>query len=268
MTTATAAQEALPLRTHLREARTRGVRAAVALVLGVVAGYVLAEQVLDVLRTPVEVLAQSRVATLSYDTVTGAFDLRLKIAVYTGVVLSSPVWLYELVRYVSPGLTRRERRYTFGFAGAALALFAAGCATGLMVFPHMVEVLAGFASDEDATILSASQYVDFVLKLVVATGVAFVLPVVCVLLNFLGVVPARALAAGWRAVVVGIVVFSALVTPSADVLSMFLVAVPMTALYGVALLVARAHDRRAARRAVTAGLHGPDHLEAGAPCSD
>jgi sec-independent protein translocase protein TatC len=236
----------MPLSGHLREARVRLLRAAAALAVGTVLGFLLSGAILDVLRAPITELAQSRNAALNYDTVTGAFDLKLRIALITGAALSAPLWLYELLGFVTPGLDRRERRCAFGFLAAALPLFAAGCAAGLLLFPHMVQVLAGFASSEDSTLLAASYYFDFVLKMVVATGLAFTLPVVVVLLNVLGVVPARALARWWRVCVVAIVVVSALVTPAADVLSMFLIALPMTALFFAAYLIALVHDRRAA----------------------
>ncbi|MFE3542708.1 twin-arginine translocase subunit TatC [Nocardia sp. NPDC059177] len=248
MTATTVARGTMPLAGHLREARRRGLRAAVSLLVGAVIGFVLADQILDVLRAPVEELALSRQASLNYDTVTGAFDLELKIALFTGVVVSSPVWLRELFAYVTPGLTRRERRYVLGFSAAAAPLFAAGCAFGLLVFPRMVSVLAGFSDDQDSTILNASYYVDFVMKIVLATGIAFVLPALLVILNCLGIVSARRLRGSWRVIVVVIVLFSALVTPAADVLSMFLVALPMSALFGAALAITALHDRRAARR--------------------
>lgn len=111
----------------------------------------------------------------------------------------------------------------------------------------MVELLASFADAEDSTLLQASAYVDFVLKIVLATGIAFVLPVFLVMLNLLGILPAHTLARSWRVAIVAIVLFSAMVTPSADVLSMFLIAVPMTALFLTALLIAWLHDRREAR---------------------
>ncbi|MGW9113669.1 twin-arginine translocase subunit TatC [Microbacterium sp. NPDC055683] len=249
MTAVTAARGRMPLSQHLSEARTRAVRTAVALVVGAVIGYLLSDQILDVLREPIDALAASRDASLNYDSVTGAFDLRLKIALFAGVVLSSPVWLFELFAFLAPGLTRRERAYTFGFLGAALPLFAAGCVMGFSLFPHMVELLAGFASEEDSTILVASYYVDFVMKIIVATGIAFVLPVFIVMLNLLGVLSARTIARSWRICVVAIVAFSAMVTPSADVLSMFLIAIPMCGLFAAAFLIAHLHDRAAARRA-------------------
>ncbi|GAA1508525.1 twin-arginine translocase subunit TatC [Brevibacterium permense] len=239
----TAAVEKMPLSAHLREARTRAVRAAVALLIGTIVGYFTSDLVMDVLRAPITDLAASRSASLNYDSVTGAFDLQLRIAVYSGIVLSSPVWLGELFGFLTPGLTAKEKKYTFGFLGAALPLFAAGCLTGLYIFPRMVEVLTAFASTEDSTILQASYYFDFVFKIVIATGIAFVLPVFLVVLNFIGLLSARSIAKAWRVSIVGIVVFAALVTPAADVLSMFFVAAPMTLLFLAALVIACIHDR-------------------------
>lgn len=256
--TAIATAARMPLGDHLREARTRVVRAAVALLIGCVVGFVFSEAILDVLRAPILEIAESRDASLNYDTVTGAFDMRLKIALFAGVVLASPVWLYELFAYLAPGLTGREKKYTFGFLAAAVPLFAAGCIGGILMFPHMVELLTSFASADDSTVLQASYYVDFVMKVVLATGIAFVLPVFLVMLNFLGILPARTLARTWRWSVVAIVVFSALVTPAADVLSMFLIAVPMTVLFLTALLIAYLHDRRDAALLAPAREEAPD----------
>jgi len=240
----------MPVAAHLDEATRRALRAAIALAICALAGWFLYEPVMDLVRAPIVQIAAERNASLNFDSVTGAFDLRLRVALVAGLVLSSPVWLYELFAFVLPGLTRRERRYVLGSVGAAVPLFAAGCATGLLLFPHMVSVLAGFASSEDSTILDAGTYIDFALKIVVATGLAFVLPVVLVVLNLAGIVSARTLARSWRYAVVAIVLFSALATPSADVMSMFVVAVPMTALYAAALAIAALHDRAGARASV------------------
>jgi len=239
----------LPVAAHLDEATRRAVRAAVALVICALAGWFLYEPVMGLVRAPIAQIAVERNASLNFESVTGAFDLRLRVALVAGLVLSSPVWLYQLFAFVLPGLTRRERRYVLGSVSAAAPLFVAGCVSGLLLFPHMVSVLAGFASSEDSTILDAGAYIDFVLKIVVATGIAFVSPVVLVVLNLAGIVSARTLAHSWRYAVVAIVLFSALATPAADVMSMFLVAVPMTALYAAALAIAALHDRAHARAA-------------------
>jgi len=239
----------MPLGQHVREARTRLIRAGLVVGVGIVLGYLLSEPILEMLRAPVVELATSRNASLNYDSVTGAFDLRLRLALIAGFVVSAPFWLYEVLAFLVPALTRRERRYLFGFFGAALPLFGVGCVFGLTLFPHMVELLAGFASTEDSTILSATSYVDFVLKIVLVTGIGFVLPLFLVALNFVGILSARTMLKGWRIAVVAVTVFSALVTPAADVVTMVLVAVPVCALYFAAVGVAALHDRRALRAA-------------------
>jgi len=238
----------MPLAGHLIEARKRIFRASIGVAVAVVVGYIFADGILDVLRAPIVALAESRNATLNYGSVSGAFELKMKIALYAGVVLASPVWLYQLFAFFVPALTRRETRYTFGFLFSAVPLFLAGCLAGFTLFPHVVELLAGFASTSDSTILEASYYFDFVMKLVLAVGVAFVLPVFVVLLNFIGVLPGMSIVRGWRVVLVAIVVFCALATPAADIMSMFLLAVPMCALFAAAAGIAVLHDKRVARR--------------------
>jgi sec-independent protein translocase protein TatC len=238
----------MSIASHLIELRTRAFRASLGLVVGVVVGYLASDLLLEVLRAPIEALAESRNASLNYDSVSGAFELKMKIAMFAGVVVSSPVWLYQAFAFFLPALTRTEKKYTFGFFFSAVPLFLAGCATGFSLFPHIVELLAGFASTEDSTILSSSYYFDFVMKLVLAVGVAFVLPVFVVLLNFIGVLPGATVVRGWRVVILAIVLFCAIATPAADVMSMFLLAIPMTALFAAAAAIAVLHDRAAARR--------------------
>ncbi|MBS42146.1 MAG: twin-arginine translocase subunit TatC [Nocardioides sp.] len=239
----------MPLAEHVRELRKRAVRAAAAFGVAAVAGYLLFDQLLDLLRAPVEQVAAEREASLNYSTVTAAFDLRIRLAILSGLVLSAPVWSYQLMAFLLPGLTRRERRHVVGFLAAAVPLFVAGCAFGLMLFPHMVRVLTGFSPDADSTILDASTYVDFVIKFVLAIGLSFVLPVLVVMANVLGLVSSRTIRRSWRGIVVVITLFSALVTPAADVLSMFFVAVPMAALFGAAVAITHVHDRRSLARA-------------------
>jgi sec-independent protein translocase protein TatC len=240
--------ERMSLAEHLRELRKRLVISAIAILVAAVAGFILAPYVIDALRIPIDQIAEQRNAQIIYTTVTGAFDLRMAIAVTIAIVIASPVWLYQLFAFLVPGLTSREKRYTFGFFFSAVPLFFAGAAAGWFVFPHMVELLTSFSSQEDATFLDARIYYDFVIKLVLAIGVAFVLPVFLVLLNFVGVLSAASIIKGWRVAVLVIALFTALATPAADVISMFLLAIPMVLLYFAAWGVAALHDRRAARR--------------------
>jgi len=158
------------------------------------------------------------------------------------------VWLYQIFAFLVPGLTRKEKRYTFGFFFSAVPLFFSGCATGWFILPHIVELMASFIPAESTSLFDARTYLDFVLKLVIASGIAFVLPVFLVLLNFVGVLSGRAILAGWRWAILAITIFTAIVTPAADVISMFLLAIPMIALYFIAVGIALLHDRRVAKR--------------------
>ena len=241
--------ERMSLGEHLRELRKRLVISAIAILITAIGGFFLAPFVIDALRVPINQIAEQRNATIVYTTVTGAFDLRIAISFTIAIVAASPVWLYQLFAFLVPGLTSKEKRYTFGFFFSAVPLFFLGAAAGWFVFPHMVALLTSFSAQEDATYLDARIYYDFVIKLVLAIGIAFVLPVFLVLLNFVGVLSAASIIKGWRVAVLVITLFTAMATPAADVVSMILLAVPMVLLYFAAWAVAWMHDRRVARRA-------------------
>jgi len=243
----TKGDERMTLGDHLRELRKRLVISAVAILVGAVAGFFLAPMVITALRVPINQIALDRNATIVYTTVTGAFDLRIAIAVTIAIIMASPIWLFQIFAFMVPGLTGREKRYTFGFFFTAVPLFFAGAASGWFLFPHMVQLLTSFSAPEEATYLDARTYYDFVIKLVLAIGVAYVLPVFLVLLNFVGVLSAASIIRGWRVAILLIIVFTAIATPAADVVSMFLLAIPMIVLYFAAWAIATLHDRRVAR---------------------
>lgn len=236
---------------HLLELRKRLFLAAAGILLGAIVGWLLSKPVWDALREPILAIvrAQNRNAQINYPDITSAFDLKLKISFYVGLVVSSPMWLYQIFAFLVPGLTRKEKQYTFGFFFTAVPLFLAGCAAGWYVLPHVVELMTSFAPPEDAAFINAKDYFDFVLKLIFAIGIAFVLPAFIVLLNFAGVISAQSIIKSWRVAILVIILFTAIATPAADVGSMFLLAVPMVVLYFAAYGIAVLHDRRAAKRA-------------------
>jgi sec-independent protein translocase protein TatC len=242
----------MSLASHLIELRRRLARIALAIVAGTIAGWFLSDFLLNAIRIPVEAAAsqQDRFAALNYDSVTGAFDLKVQIAFTIGIVISSPVWLYQVWAFFFPGLTRKEKKYSLGFFLTAVPLFLAGCAMGTFIFPHIVQVLTSFVPSQDSSLLKATDYYTFVLKLTVAVGIAFVLPVFIVLLNFIGILSSKAIIGGWRVALIAIVIFSALTTPSADVVSMFVLAIPMVVLYAGAAGVATLRDRSVERALV------------------
>lgn len=238
----------MSLGSHLRELRNRLFWCAGAILVGAVVGWFLAPLVWDAMSQPVHEIARARHASINYPNITAAFDLKLQMAIYTGVVISSPLWLYEIFAFLTPGLSRKEKGYTFGFFFTAIPLFLAGCAAGWFVLPHIVTLLTSFAPEGDQTLLVADDYFTFVMKLVIAIGVAFVLPVFLVLLNFMRVLTAKAILKSWRWAMVVILLFTAIATPSADIISMFLLAVPLVVLYFASAGVAWIHDRRLAKR--------------------
>lgn len=240
----------MSLGAHLVELRKRLYIIAVAIAVATVAGWFLGEPLLNLMKMPIEEIARSqhRIATLNYDSVASAFDLRIQIAFTIGLILASPVWLYQLFAYFMPAMTRKELKYVFGFFFAAVPLFIAGVLVGWYVYPRVVEVMTSIAPPDSASIITAKTYFDFVLKLVVVIGIAFVMPVFLVALNFAGVISGKSILKSWRWAILLIVIFTAMATPAADVLSMILLAGPMVLLYFGAAAIGLLHDKRATRR--------------------
>lgn len=235
---------------HLLELRKRLFRAALGVLLASVVGFLLSDWVWDLLREPITRIAeaQNRNATLNYTDITSAFDLKMQLSIYLGIFLSSPIWLYQTFAYIVPALTGKEKRYVFGFFFAAVPLFLAGCAAGWWVLPNIVQVLTSFGAEQDAAFIESKNYLHFVVKLMLAIGIGFVMPVVLVLLNMLGIMTGKSIIKGWRFAILAIVLFAGIATPAADVMSMFLLAAPMFLLYFLAAGIALLNDKRVARR--------------------
>jgi sec-independent protein translocase protein TatC len=235
---------------HLLELRKRLGIIGLSIILAAIGGWFLADPVWSALSDPIMEIAKerNRDAEINYTTVTEAFDTKIAIAVVLGIVMAAPVWLYQVWAFFVPALMKRERRLALGFLSAAVPLFLAGVTAGWLVLPNIVVLLTGFAPEQSATLLTAKVYLDFALKLVLAIGVGFVLPVFLVVLNFVGVLEARSIIKGWRVAIIIIALFTAIATPAADVVSMVVLAIPMVVLYFMAAGIATIHDRRAAKR--------------------
>ena len=234
---------------HLREFKRRFTISGIAFVLAAIAGFFLASPLLQLLSAPLVTLREMGFTVeLNLTNVTEAIDVQMRIAFFLGIILSSPVWLWQLLAFVIPALRRIERRYVFGFIAAAVPLFVAGCATGWFLLPNIIRLFVAFTPEGLTNFMGASAYWDFSLKLVFAVGVAYMLPVIVVFLNLAGIISGRAILGGWRWAVLAATLFGAFVTPAGDILSMFIISVPMVVLYfaatGIALLV----DRRRAKR--------------------
>ncbi|MFT4135469.1 twin-arginine translocase subunit TatC [Microbacterium sp.] len=237
---------------HLREFRKRLVISAIALVLGMVAAIFLTDAVIWAITEPIRAVGAERgedaLVSLMFQTVTSAFDLRMRIAFALGILISAPVWLWQLWAFLMPGLTRKEIHYTIGFVAAAIPLFAGGVYVGWLIMPHIVELMASFTPEGGSNMFTANYYYDFVFKLLLVVGVSFVLPVFLVALNLAGIVSGRAILKGWRTAIIVAALFSGLATPAADIVSMMLLAGILVVLYLAAAGVSMLFDRRRSKR--------------------
>ncbi|WES65520.1 twin-arginine translocase subunit TatC [Microbacter sp. GSS18] len=245
----------MSLGAHLVELKKRLIISAIALVVGMVVAFIITDPVLALITEPIRQVAEvrgdeSRVE-LMFSTVASGFDLRLRMSIAIGLLLSAPVWIWQAWAFVVPGLTRKEIKYTIGFVGAAVPLFFLGAATGLWVMPNIVRLMAQFVPEGAAAFYDASYYYDFVFKLLLFVGVAYVLPVFLVALNFAGIVSGRAILKGWRVAVIVSIVFAALATPPADVATTFLLAGIMMVLFFAAAGISLLFDRRRRKRDAT-----------------
>ncbi|MFV0373275.1 twin-arginine translocase subunit TatC [Microbacterium sp.] len=244
----------MSLGSHLKELRRRLIIGAIALVVGMVISFIFTESIIQAMSEPIRIVADRRgddpdaIVQLMYSTVTGPFDMRLRIAFAVGIILSAPVWLWQLWAFLMPGLTRKEIRYTVGFMAAAIPLFFAGCFVGWWVMPHIVEIMASFSPTGSANLYEGKYYYDFVFKLLVVVGISFVVPVFLVALNLAGIVSGKAILKGWRVAILITVVFAGIATPAADIVSMLLLAAILIVLYfsaaGLSLLVDRRRRKR------------------------
>lgn len=252
----------MSLAAHLVELRKRLMIAALALVVGMVVAFFITGPIIDLLTVPIRQIAEEEGRTyvqLNFDTVTGGFDLRLRISFAIGLLISAPVWLWQIWAFIMPGLTRKEIRYTWSFLGAAIPLFFAGCTVGFFLLPHVIELMASFVPTGMAQFYKYDIYYDFVFKFLLVIGVAFVLPVFLVALNLAGIMSGMAILKGWRVAVLIATTFAALATPAADIASMLLLAGMMIVLYLAAAGLSVLFDRRRSKQQPllpTPGLDG------------
>jgi sec-independent protein translocase protein TatC len=235
---------------HLKELRNRLFWSALFIMGGSVAGWYLFDFVFNELQRPIVDLASKPGSnvTINFPTVVSAFDVRLQVSIFLGIVMSAPVWLYNLWAFITPGLKRREKRYTIGFVVASVPLFIGGTALAWSSLPTFVSVLVGFTPEGAANVINASEYILFTIRILLVFGLAFVLPVALVMLNFAGVITAQNIIKSWRMAVLISAVVGAIATPVAEPMAMFLLMVPLLILYFLAAGVAFLHDKRVARK--------------------
>lgn len=242
----------MSLAQHLVELRKRLIIGAIALVVAMAVAFFLTDWIIWAMTEPIRIVAERRgeaaSVELMYSTITGPFDMRLRISFAVGILLSAPVWLWQIWAFLMPGLTRKEVRYTIGFVAAAVPLFFSGVFVGWLVMPHIVEIMAGFSPEGSANFYEGKYYYDFVFKLLLVVGISFIIPVFLVALNFAGIMSGKAILKGWRVAILVAVVFSGLATPAADIVSMLMLAAILTVLYFAAAGLSVLLDYRRSKR--------------------
>ena len=226
---------------HLEELRRRLMVVIAAIAIAAIVGFLVSEPVLDLLRRPLP----DEFDTLFFTSPAGAFVARLKIAGFIGVALAMPVILYEIWRFVTPGLLPGERRLVWPFLVIAMLLFALGVVVGYLVLPYALSFLFGFAGEGIQPLPTIEEYIGFVTTLLLAFGLMLQFPVVLFVLARLGIVTPAWLASRRRWAILIIAIVSALATPGGDPFSMVILALFMYGLFEATLVVVRTIRPRA-----------------------
>src|SRR5690348_17006118 len=246
----------MPLMEHIRELRNRLIKAVLAIIAGMVVGWLLYERAFNFIIGP-----YCRI-TIGHRTgcygptghplvVTGVFDpffVRLKVAFVVGLIVSSPIWFYQLWAFIAPGLYKRERRWTFAFVACAVPLFLLGGFFAYLAMGRGLHFLLGLTPNGVLPFITIDTYFGFVMAFLLIFGIAFELPLVLVLLNLAGVVRHSFIRKYRRVMIFLVFVFAGAATPSPDPFSMLLLAIPCVVLVELAELFVWLNDRRRSRR--------------------
>ncbi|WP_030418091.1 twin-arginine translocase subunit TatC [Streptomyces sp. NRRL F-5065] len=252
----------MPLAEHLRELRNRLAKALLAIVAVTIAAAFFYYDIINFFTDPVlssvgcsksfaELAASKDAAPCAQITINGLlapFTLALKVSLMAGVVLASPVWLYQLWAFVAPGLHRHEKKYAYAFVASGVPLFFGGAYFAYRVLPTTAKVLIDFTPYDVDNLLPLDDLLDLVTRLVIVFGLSFELPLLLVMLNLTGVLSGKRMLGWWRSMIMGITLFAAFATPSTDPLTMLSLAVPIWVLYFAAVGIALLNDRRKRRR--------------------
>lgn len=247
----------MPLMDHLRELRSRLFKSFLAIGIGATVAWFFYDPagdrrgIIDLIIDPfcaatADIRANQGLegCNLVLDSVIAPFMLQLQVSVVVGMLFTSPFWLYQLWRFITPGLHKNERRWTMVFLGTSVPLFLAGTALAFFVLPKGVAILLGFTPNNVINLIKVDEYLRFMIRTMLVFGIGFLLPVIIVVLNLVGILSADKLRQTRNWTVVGIFIFAAVGTPTGDPLTMMLVAGPMWILYETAVIIARVHDRR------------------------
>lgn len=234
----------MPLVAHLAELRRRVVISGAAVAMGATVGFFAYGAILHLLLRPYcGILPAGQHCSLLVTDPLEPLAVRLKIALWGGIALASPVLLWQTWRFITPALHSKEKRYAVPFVAISLVLFGLGGVVAMATFPQALHFLIGVGGANLTTMLNPVKYLRLIVLMIVAFGVAFEFPVALVCLELAGVLSTAKLRASRRWAIVAIAGTAAIITPSADPVSMLAMAVPMCLFYEAAILVGRLLQR-------------------------
>lgn len=244
----------MPVMDHIRELRNRVVKAILAIALGMVVGFIIFHWAWAKIEQPfcsAMINGMSGCHKVGDQLVVNAildpFYLRVKIAFIVGLIISCPVWLYQIWAFVAPGLYSREKRWTYAFLGIAVPLFVGGAAFGYLIMPRGLHYLLGLTPGGVANLPTVDTYLSYALLMLIGFGLCFEVPLFLVGLNMVGILT-HARFRKWRRVMIfGVFLFAGIASPSPDPITMLLLAGPCVVLVEIAELIVWANDRRRAR---------------------
>lgn len=229
----------MPVLDHLAELRNRIFISAAAVVLAAVIAFVFSNQIIAWLLDYYKTAAGNDQQKLVNLSPVEGFVTRLKVATYGGIVLALPVWLYQLWRFITPGLNPREKRYAVPFVSSAIVLFTLGAFVAFLTLEPALKFLIQVSGPSQEPFFTSDKYLSLVSLMIVAFGISFEFPVVLVFLLIARVISTRQLSKWRRWAIVLITVFAAVITPSQDPYSLMFMAVPMYLFYEASILVGK-----------------------------
>ena len=241
---------------HLGELRRRLIVSLVAFFLISIVAFVFFEPLKDFIREPLCKVPREKLGELGCDLVfrkvLGAFMFRLKLTALAGLVLTSPIWLYQIWAFITPGLTMKEKKYAIPFAVSSFILFVAGGTVAYLMLPTGMSLLIGFAGEGVTPLLEAEEYLNFVGLMFLGFGFMFEVPLILFFLGLAGIVTVEMLKKQRRLALVLIVAMAALVTPSQDPYTLLVLAIPLYLLYELVIVILRLVARRRAKAGAAA----------------
>jgi sec-independent protein translocase protein TatC len=228
---------------HLTELRRRIIVCMIAITIGAIFVYIFSLEIIRFLIDYYEDATDGEKNALIFTGPLDAFATRLKVATYGGFVIALPVWLFQLWRFVTPGLHKKEKRYAIPFVAISVLLFGLGGLVALLTLPKALDFLLNIGGSELEPLLTADRYLSMVTLMIVAFGVAFEFPVVLTFLLLARVITTAQLRRWRRATIVCITIFAAVITPSQDPYSMLFMMVPMYLFYEICIIIGRVMKR-------------------------